>query len=175
MFQIDETAGTYLYYVHDIIMTDNYTPVDKATSELFPLGSDDIAPHLEISDQIRSKPIQPKDAMRAASKRQLNHKNPNKHLLNLSVSSFCGLIRAKNDAEAFLSRNRVARVRLDHKNPNVQLLALSVSTLCWSHTRVKNDGDHFLVEIASREFMDYLVSVLKNHVLNPGVKKRYFT
>ena len=58
MFQIDETAGTYLYYVHDIITTDNYTPVDKATSELFPLGSDDIARHLEISDQIRSRPIQ---------------------------------------------------------------------------------------------------------------------
>ena len=43
MFQIDETAGTYLYYVHDIITTDNYTPVDKATSELFPSGSEDIA------------------------------------------------------------------------------------------------------------------------------------
>ena len=129
MFQIDETAGTYLYYVHDIITTDNYTPVDKATSELFPLGSDDIALHLEISDQIRSKPIRPKDAMRAALKRQLNH-----------------------------------------KNPNVQFLASSVSTLCSPHTRVKNDGDHFLVEIASREFMDYLVSVLKNPVLNSGVK-----
>ena len=131
MFQIDETAGTYLYYVHDIIMTDNYTPVDKATSELFPLGSDDIALHLEISDQIRSKPIRPKDAMRAALKRQLNH-----------------------------------------KNPNVQFLALSVSTLCSPHTRVKNDD--FLVEIAPREFIDYLVSVLKNPVLNPGVKIRYF-
>ena len=57
MFHIDERAGTYLYYVHDIIMTDNYTPVDKATSELFPLGSDDIALHLEISDQIRWKSV----------------------------------------------------------------------------------------------------------------------
>ena len=130
MFQSDETAGTYLYYVHDIVMTDNYTPVDKATSELFPLGSDDIALHLEISDQIRSKTIQPKDAMRAALKRQLNHKNPNEHLLNLSVSSFCGLIRAKND------------------------------------------GDHFLVEIASREFMDNLVSILKSFVLNRDVKNK---
>ena len=133
MSQDDEAVGAYLYYVHDIIMTDNYTPVDKAMSELFPLGSDDIALHLEISDQIRSKPIRPKDAMRAALKRQLNH-----------------------------------------KNPNVQFLASSVSTLCSPHTRVKNDGDHFLVEIASREFMDYLVSVLKNPVLNPGVKIRYF-
>ena len=107
MFQIDETAGTYLYYVHGIITTDNYTPVDKATSELIPLGSDDITLHLVISDQIRSKPIQPKDGMRAVLKRQLNH-----------------------------------------KNPNVQFLASSVSTLCSPHTRVKNDGDHFLVEIA---------------------------
>ena len=57
MFQVDETAGTYLYYVHDIITTDNHTPVDKATSELFPLGLDDIALHLEISDQIRSKSV----------------------------------------------------------------------------------------------------------------------
>ena len=89
MFQIDETAGTYLYYVHDIITTDNYTPVDKATSELFPLGSDDIALHLEISDQIRSKSVQPKDAMRAL-KRRLNHKNPNVQLLALSVSTLCG-------------------------------------------------------------------------------------
>ena len=105
MFQVVETAGTYLYYVHDIITTDNHTPVDKATSELFPLGSDDIALHLEISDQIRSKPIQPKDAMRVALKRQLNHENPNKHLLNLSVSTFCGLIRAKNDGDHFLVEN----------------------------------------------------------------------
>ena len=50
MFQVDETADTYLYYVHDIITTDNHTPVDKATSELFPLGSDDIARHLEARD-----------------------------------------------------------------------------------------------------------------------------
>ena len=131
MFQIDETVGTYLYYVHDIITTDNYTPVNKGwTSELFPLGSDDIALHLEISDQIRSKSVQPKDAMRALKR------------------------------------------RLNHKNSNVQLLALSVSTLCWPHTRVKNDGDHFLVEIASREFMDNLVSILKSPVLNIDVKNK---
>ena len=103
MFQIDETASTYLYYVHDIIRSNNYTPVNKGwTSELFPLGSDDIALHLEISDQIRSKPIQPKDAMRAALKRQLNHKNPNENLLDLSMSTFCGLIRATNDGDHFL-------------------------------------------------------------------------
>ena len=125
-------AGTYLYYVMiPAQLLKILPPVDKATSELFPLGSDDIALHLEISDQIRSKPIQPKDAMRAALKRQLNH-----------------------------------------KNPNVQFLASSVSTLCSPHTRVKNDGDHFLVEIASREFMDNLVSILKSFVLNRDVKNK---
>ena len=67
---------------------------------------------------------------------------------------------------------RALKGRLDHKNPNVQLLALSVSTLCWPHTRVKNDGDHFLVEIASREFMDNLVSILKSPVLNIDVKNK---
>ena len=84
MSQDDEAVGAYLYYVHDTSTIDNHTLVDKATSELFPLGSDDIALHLEISDQIRSKPIQPKDAMRVALKRQLNHKSPNVHLLDLT-------------------------------------------------------------------------------------------
>ena len=90
-----------------------FPPVDKATF-----------------DQVRSKSVQPKDAMRALKR------------------------------------------RLNHKNSNVQLLALSVSTLCWPHTRVKNDGDHFLVEIASREFMDNLVSILKSPVLNIDVKNK---
>ena len=69
---------------------------------------------------------------------------------------------------------RALKRRLNHKKPNVQLLALSVSTLCWPHTRVKNDGDHFLVEIASREFMDNLVSILKSPVLNIDVKNKMF-
>ena len=62
-------------------------PTDKATSELLPAGSEDIALNLEICDQIRSKSTQPKDAMRAL-KRRLNHKNPNVQLLALSVSVF---------------------------------------------------------------------------------------
>ena len=57
-------------------------PVDKATSELLPSGSEDIALKLEISDQVRSRSVQPKDYMRAL-KRRLNHKNPNVQLLAL--------------------------------------------------------------------------------------------
>ena len=60
---------------------------DKATSELLPSGSEDIALNLEICDQIRSKSVPPKDAMRAL-KRRLGHKNPNVQLLALSVCAY---------------------------------------------------------------------------------------
>jgi hypothetical protein len=60
------------------------TPSDKATSELLPAGGEDIALNLEICDQIRSKSVPAKDAMRAL-KRRLNHKNPNVQLLALGV------------------------------------------------------------------------------------------
>lgn len=58
--------------------------LDKATSELLPAGQEDIALNLEICDQIRSKSVPAKDAMRAL-KRRLNHKNPNVQLLALGV------------------------------------------------------------------------------------------
>ncbi|KAF9967234.1 Vacuolar protein-sorting-associated protein 27 [Mortierella alpina] len=82
--------------------------------------------------------------------------------LNLEI---CDQVRSKQVSPKDVAK--ALKRRIAHKNPNVQLLALGLTDVC-----VKNGGQHFLVEIASRDFVDHLTSAMKAPNCNLEVRNK---
>ncbi|CAD6577391.1 MAG: Vacuolar protein-sorting-associated protein 27 [Tremellales sp. Tagirdzhanova-0007] len=56
--------------------------------------------------------------------------------------------------------------RMTSKNARVQMYAVGLIDTC-----IKNGGDHFLAEIASKEFVDEMSNILRSPLTNPYVKQ----
>lgn len=80
--------------------------------------------------------------------------------LNLEVTD---MIRSKavNPKPAM----QALKLRIASKNQRVQMYGLSLVDTC-----IKNGGDHFLAEIASKEFTDEMSAIIKAPATNPEVR-----
>jgi len=80
---------------------------------------------------------------------------------NLTI---CDLIRSKQVTAANAVRS--IKRRLGNKNPNVQLLTLKLLEMC-----VKNCGHHLHVEVAQKDFIDTILSLVQVQMAsNPDVR-----
>lgn len=76
--------------------------------------------------------------------------------IDLSVAlEITDIIRSKKIPPKQCMRSLKKRLTKVYHNPNLLILTLKLVDLC-----VKNGGTHFLVELSSKEFMDYLVDFI---------------
>lgn len=76
--------------------------------------------------------------------------------LDLAIAlEITDLIRSKKIPPKQCMRSLKKRLTTTHSNPNLLTLTLKLVDLC-----VKNGGYHFLVELSSKEFIDYLVDYI---------------